>query len=98
MDEPWEGQSLSAAATFARRCRELYDEAPKDQLPLESTINTLMTELWDNGFSQSEIRHAFEAAVADMPRYAAGEERRGAREGWDTHVAKRKEGIGEGEP
>jgi SOS response regulatory protein OraA/RecX len=39
-------------------------------------INYLMTELWDKGFSQSEIREAFNAAVADMPRYAAGEERR----------------------
>jgi hypothetical protein len=37
-------------------------------------INTLMTELWDRSFSQSEIRAAFEAALADMNRYAAGEE------------------------
>jgi hypothetical protein len=43
-------------------------------------MNDLMTELWDNGFSQSETRSAFEKAFADMPRYAAGEERRGDRE------------------
>ena len=36
----------------------------------------LMTELWDQGFSQTEIREAFEAALAAMPDYAAGEERR----------------------
>ena len=36
-----------------------------------------MTELWDKGFSQSEISRAFEGAIADMPRYAAGEERNG---------------------
>jgi len=35
-----------------------------------------MTELWDRNFSQSEIRTAFEVAISDMPRYAAGEERR----------------------
>ena len=35
-----------------------------------------MTELWDRNFSQSEIQTAFEAAISDMPRYAAGEERR----------------------
>jgi hypothetical protein len=32
-----------------------------------------MTELWDNGFSQSQIRTAFQAAIRDMPRYTAGE-------------------------
>jgi hypothetical protein len=36
----------------------------------------LMTELWDRGFSQSEIGEAFESALIDMPRYAPGEERR----------------------
>jgi hypothetical protein len=35
-----------------------------------------MTELWDKGFSQTEIREAFTAAVTDMARYATGEERR----------------------
>jgi len=44
--------------------------------PLKHIINTLMTELWDRNFSQSEIRAALEAAINDMPRYAAGEERR----------------------
>lgn len=36
-----------------------------------------LTSLWDRGFSQSEIRNAFERAVAEMPQYTAGEERRG---------------------
>jgi hypothetical protein len=35
-----------------------------------------MTELWDNGFSQSEIGAAFEKAILDMPRYTAGQEKR----------------------
>jgi hypothetical protein len=35
-----------------------------------------MTALWDRGFSQSDIRSAFERAIAEMPRYAAGQERR----------------------
>jgi hypothetical protein len=41
-----------------------------------------MTELWDNGFGQAEIRTVFEEAIRDMPRYAAGQERRGSN--WDT--------------
>ena len=40
---------------------------------LTQHVNDLMTELWDNGFSQTEIREAFEDAVRDMPRYAAEE-------------------------
>jgi hypothetical protein len=35
-----------------------------------------MTELWDHGFSQSEIRKSFLDALNDMNRYSAGEERR----------------------
>jgi hypothetical protein len=76
---PWEGQCLNAAAAFALRCAELYSSNPYSEAPLRSIISTLMTELWDKGFSQSEIRTAFEHAVAVMPRYAAGEERRGTK-------------------
>ncbi len=76
-DIPWEGQCLVAADVFASRCAELYSSNPYSEVPLQRIINTLMAELWDRGFSQSEIRSAFEKAVADMPRYAAGEERRG---------------------
>ena len=39
-------------------------------------MNTLMTELWDRGFSQTEIASAFERAVAAMPRYTGGLEKR----------------------
>jgi hypothetical protein len=76
-ENPWEGQCLKAAEDFASKCAELYSSNPYFEVPLESIINTLMTELWDRGFSQSEIRSAFEKAVADMNRYAAGKDRRG---------------------
>jgi hypothetical protein len=75
-EEPWEGKCLFAASSFARQCAELYNANPYSEVPLESIIKTLMTEFWDRGFSQTEIRKAFEAAVSDMPRYAAGDERR----------------------
>jgi hypothetical protein len=78
-DVPWESRCHAAASDFARLCRELYEFNPYGEPPLERTIVTLMSELWDNGFSQSEIRVALESAVADLPRYAAGEERRGDR-------------------
>lgn len=75
-DTPWEGLCLDAASAFARKCADLNGSNPYELDALEGIINTLMTELWDNGFSQSEIRTAFEKAILDMPRYAAGVERR----------------------
>jgi hypothetical protein len=82
----WEGQCCDAAYIFGLRCAELRKSNPYQQYyggqmygvetDLEFLINTLMTELWDQNFSQTEIRQAFESAVADLPRYARGLERR----------------------
>jgi hypothetical protein len=83
---PWEGQCDDAAYAFALLCAVLVARNPhKLAAPLMYIINGLMTELWDRNFSQSEIRAAFETAIADMPRYAAGEERRsGTSAAWAT--------------
>jgi hypothetical protein len=72
----WELQCDNAVRAFGRQCREFKKSNPYDLVALDQIINTLMTELWDNGFSQTEIRSAFEQALADMPRYAAGLEKR----------------------
>jgi hypothetical protein len=75
--DDWQAASLSAATDFAIRCAELCSSYPTfEKQPLIGIINTLMTELWDRNFSQTEINEAFQAALNDMPRYAAGEERR----------------------
>jgi SOS response regulatory protein OraA/RecX len=66
-----------AAFHFAAACAKFRDSNQHPNIvPLEDIINTLMTELWDRGFSQSEIRSAFQSALNDMDRYAAGAERR----------------------
>jgi hypothetical protein len=75
-DIDWRGRALSAARTFATICADLKSSNPNESV-LDFFINTLVTELWDNGFSQSEIRSAFAEAIADMPRYAAGQKKRG---------------------
>jgi hypothetical protein len=78
-EDPWELQCLDAAYEFALRCAVLVARKPYHEgAPLEHLINTLMTELWDRNFSQREIRTAFEEGIKDMPRYAAGAERRSA--------------------
>lgn len=73
-DYPWEVRCADAAQIFGRQCADLTKSNPYGAQvdPLPNLINSLMTELWDNGFSQSEIRAAFAAAIRDMPRYAAG--------------------------
>jgi hypothetical protein len=74
-EDRWQDQSMTAVYQFGEALRELHRSNPRPDLPLlPRAINHLMTELWDHGFSQSEIRDAFESAVADMPRYAAGDE------------------------
>jgi hypothetical protein len=74
---PWELQCDAAAYEFGLRCANLVARNPYHvAAPLDRIINCFMTELWDRNFSQSEIRTAFEQAIKDMPRYAAGDERR----------------------
>lgn len=69
--------ATNACATLAERCNELRNrEYFADRDPLGQIIEFLTTELWDRSFSQSEIRAAFNRALADMNRYAAGQERR----------------------
>jgi hypothetical protein len=69
--------ATNAAATLAEHCSKLRGgDFFADRDPLGQVINFLMTELWDRSFSQSEIRAAFNAALDDMNRYAAGQERR----------------------
>jgi hypothetical protein len=65
------------AGELALSCRRLREtNSPSGDDALAFVVNALMTEFWDQGFSQTEIRKAFMEALADMNRYAAGEERR----------------------
>lgn len=73
----WVADSSDLGSDFARGCRKLCHENPsRHAAPLDHIMITMMTELWDIGFSQTEIRNAFSEAVRDITRYAAGEERR----------------------
>lgn len=67
-------QASDAAALFAEACARLRD-GPHQQ-PLDQLVNGLMTQLWDNCFTQTEIWTAFLAALDDMNFHAHGEERR----------------------
>ena len=73
---PWESRYLAEGHKFALMCEQLRDSNPYDRPALNDVVEYPMTELWDRNFSQSEIKAAFEYAVACLPGYAAGEERR----------------------
>jgi len=63
-----------AAWKFALASRTVEEHIPSTSpTSLTQHINSLMDELWDYGFSRTEIREAFHDAVQDMPRYAADE-------------------------
>lgn len=69
--------AYSAAAGLAVRCRNLREmRVSVSARALDYVVGALMTEFWDQGFSQTEIRDAFTSALAAMDGYAAGEERR----------------------
>lgn len=71
-------RAYTAAAQLADACGELRSfDSSVGRYPAHHLMNYLMTELWDHGFSQSEIRASFTEALNDMNRYAAGKERRG---------------------
>jgi len=75
--DAWQVEADDAVWRLGQTLHSLHRANPWPDRPLlPSAMTQLMTELWDQGFSQTEIREAFEAALVAMPDYAAGEERR----------------------
>ena len=65
------------ARDLAEKCQELKIlEVSSSDNALYDSVNDIMCALWDQGFTQTEIKGAFLAALADMNRYAAGQEGR----------------------
>ena len=77
LEDEWQDRTMAAVRQFGLAQAELHATNPWPDLPLlPRVMNHVMTELWDHGFSQSEIRVAFENAITDLSRYAGGEEAR----------------------
>ena len=74
-EDQWQDSYMAAIQAFGATLSDLNQRNPwPDQPLLPQAMAYLMTELWDHGFSQTEIRQAFISAVDAMPRYAGGEE------------------------
>ena len=73
----WRLECLKVATDFSIACREIQTNNPGQTIAILIVIMTdLVTELWDQGFSQTEIRQAFKTALDGLPAYAAGQDRR----------------------
>ena len=73
----WRLKCIEEIHRFSIVLAQLQRENPSPENGvLGEAMNFLATELWDRGFSLSEIRSAMSDAAADVSRYAAGEERR----------------------
>ncbi|HVZ30228.1 MAG TPA: hypothetical protein VG839_07530 [Asticcacaulis sp.] len=76
-EDLWQDALFAAGYDYAEVCARLRDDNPMALDALGHSLAYLATELWDRGFSQTEIREAFTEAVTLLVPYAAGEERRG---------------------
>lgn len=77
----WVVRTQNIGHAFAAECAKLRETRPAaDEDELQHAIQNLMTELWDRNFSQTQIRSAFQAALDELPGYAAGHESRSEEE------------------
>lgn len=75
--DAWQIKNGLLVQAFARGLVRQHLTNPFEEYAvINELLNDVMTILWDHGFSQTAIREAYENAVEDLPRYAAGQERR----------------------
>jgi hypothetical protein len=77
----WSWACSDLAWEYSYACKKLRETNPNEFPAIRSIAIDLISELWDRGFSVSEINSAFSYALSDLPRYAAGEDRRGDKGG-----------------
>jgi hypothetical protein len=74
VEDRWQDQWMATVYQFARALNDAHQNNPWPELALlPQAMDYFMTELWDLGFSQSEIAEAFGRALSNLPKYAAGE-------------------------
>ncbi|HQS97603.1 MAG: hypothetical protein B7Y31_13325 [Novosphingobium sp. 16-62-11] len=74
-DDVWQDRGFAAVQAFAVELRGLHQSNPWPHIPaLPQAMAYLMTELWDRGFTQTQIREGFETALIELPKYTLGDE------------------------
>lgn len=75
--DAWQMRFSNTLTTFGLALYDLHHTNPWPQFPaIDKALSDVATDLWKNGFSKTEIRKAFEDAIAAVGPYAAGEEKR----------------------
>jgi hypothetical protein len=76
-EDAWQMRFSNVLAAFGYALYDLHHTNPWPEFTaIDKAISDIATDLWDKGFSQTEIRNACERAIADLTRYAAGVESR----------------------
>ena len=74
-EDEWQSRYDAAVYAFGLALKDLHKSNPWPEYPLlAKAMIYLATELWDHCFSQTEIREALQAAIDELPHYAAGDE------------------------
>jgi len=73
----WQSRLFDVVHALGGELKDLHKSNPWPEQPvLDEAMTALATELWDQGFSETDIRAAFETAVRLLPAYTAGEDTR----------------------
>jgi hypothetical protein len=74
-DDAWQAAGMASVQSFAGELRGLHRSNLWPNIPiLPQAMAYLMTELWDRGFTQTQICEGFEAALAELLKYTLGHE------------------------
>jgi hypothetical protein len=67
--DEWQDRWMAEVKNLGEMLAAMNKTNPWPAIPLlPAATNYLMTELWDRGFSQAEIRQAFDASSSDVAR------------------------------
>ena len=76
-DERVLGRAFDAASRLAEQCADLRArDYPARGAGIDDVVSALTGALIEQGFSELEVRRAFHNALAEMERFALGQERR----------------------
>lgn len=75
-EDAWQMRFANAVEFFILALLDLHNTNPwPDDFPaVDAAMLDLATRLWEKGFSQTEIRRAYEAALSGLVSFAAGDE------------------------
>lgn len=76
-EDAWQMRYANILEGFGIALYDLHHTNPWPERPaLNLAISDIACDLWKRGFSETEIRAAYEFALAGLPNYTAGQDKR----------------------